>query len=169
MADAFARALVEEATKKAGLVWLTVPGRPAQAVWHIWHEGAGYVVGGGIEQPLPDLASAAEVMVTVASKDKGGRLVTWLATPHLIEPGTPEWDSAAAALHTQRLNPPDGERQPQRWAEQSQIWRLEPTGAVAEQPGEMPDGSGAAVPVPTKATTRGRLPFVIGRRARRRR
>jgi hypothetical protein len=33
----------------------------------------------------------------------------------------------------------------------------------------MPDGSGAAVPVPTKATTRGRLPFVIGRRARRRR
>ncbi len=169
MADAFARALVEEATKKAGLVWLTVPGQPAQAVWHIWHEGAGYVVGGGIEQPLPDLASATEVMVTVPSKDKGGRLVTWLATPHLIEPGTPEWDSAAAALHAKRLNPPDGEGQPQRWAERSQIWRLEPTGVVAEQPGEMPEGSGAAVPVPSSATTRGRLPFVFGRRARRRR
>lgn len=169
VADAFAQALVEEATKKAGLVWLTVPGRPAQAVWHVWQEGADYVVGGGLEQPLPDLASAVEVFVTVPSKDKGGRLVTWLAKPHLLEPGTPEWDSAAAALHAQRLNPPDGERQPQRWADESEIWRLEPTGAVTEQPGEMPDGSGATVPVPTEATTRDRLPFVIGRRARRRR
>jgi hypothetical protein len=168
VADAFARALVEEATKKAGLVWLTVPGQPAQAVWHIWHEGAVYLVGGGIEQPLPDLASAAEVMVTVPSKDKGGRLITWLAEPNLLEPGTPGWDAAAAALHAKRLNPPDGEHQPQRWAEQSQIWRLEPTDTVTEQPGEMPNGSGAAPPVPTKATTRGRLPFVIGRRARRR-
>lgn len=169
MADAFARALVEEATKKAGLVWLTVPGRPAQAVWHIWHEGAAYVVGGGIEQPLPDLPSAATVTVTVPSKDKGGRLVTWVAAPRLIEPGTPQWDAAVAPLHAQRLNPPDGEREPRRWAEQSQIWRLEPTGAIAEQPGEMPEDSGAAVPLPSTATTRGRLPFVIGRRARRRR
>lgn len=166
MAEALGKALVEEATKKSGLIWLAVPGRPAQAVWHVWHEGAAYVVGGGLEQPLPDLANAAEVIVTVAGKDKGGRLVSWLAAPRLIEPGGPEWESAAAALHAHRLNPPDGEQQPRRWAEQSQIWRLEPTSSLVEEPGAMPDTSGAAAPLPTRATTRGPLPFVIGRRRR---
>jgi hypothetical protein len=126
------------------------------------------VVGGGIEQPLPDLAGALEVVVTVTSKDKGDRLVSWVARPRRLEPDTPEWQSAAAVLHAKRLNPPDGERQPQRWAEESQIWRLEPTGTVVEQPGAMPDTSGAAEPRPTAATTRGPLPFVLGRRARRR-
>ncbi len=182
VAEEFARALAEEATKKAGLVWLTVAGSPgahmsartpidtrsAQAVWHVWHESAVCVVGGGIEQPLPDFG-ASEVIVTVPSKDKGGRLVSWVAKPRRLEPGTPDWKSAAAALHAQRLNPPDGEREPQRWAKESQIWRLEPTGATVEQPGGMPDTSEAAEPRPTTATTRGPLPFVFGRRPRRRR
>jgi hypothetical protein len=169
VADEFARALAEEATKKAGLIWLTVAGRPAQAVWHVWHEGAACVVGGGIEQPLPDLDDAAEVVVTVPSKDKGGRLVSWVAKPRRLDPGTPEWESTAAVLHAQRLNPPDGERQQQRWARESQIWRLEPSGPVVEQPGAMPDRSEAAEPRPTTATTRGPLPFVVGRRPRRHR
>lgn len=40
------RALAEEATKKSGLVWVRGSG-PARAVWHVWHEGAALLVGGG--------------------------------------------------------------------------------------------------------------------------
>jgi len=48
------QALVEEATKKSGLIWVRGPGSPARALWHAWHEGAACVVGDGPgEQPLP--------------------------------------------------------------------------------------------------------------------
>ena len=73
-------ALVEEATKKSGLMWIDVPGLPQpRAAWHIWHStpehgGAAYLVTGGEgEQPLPGLPEAERVTVTVGSKDKGGR------------------------------------------------------------------------------------------------
>lgn len=46
------RALVEEATKKSGLIWVRGTG-PARALWHVWHEGAAHLVGDGPgEQPL---------------------------------------------------------------------------------------------------------------------
>ncbi|NEE53039.1 hypothetical protein G3M55_51635, partial [Streptomyces sp. SID8455] len=48
------KALVEEATKKSGLIWVRAAG-PARAVWHVWHEGAAHLVGDGPgEQPLPE-------------------------------------------------------------------------------------------------------------------
>lgn len=40
------RALVEEATKKSGLIWVRGTG-PARALWHVWHEGAAVLVGDG--------------------------------------------------------------------------------------------------------------------------
>jgi hypothetical protein len=57
------QALVEEATKKSGLIWvrgISVPAPsgpddevPAQALWHVWHDGAACLVGDGPgEQPL---------------------------------------------------------------------------------------------------------------------
>ena len=164
MTHSVGRALVEEATKKSGVVWIAVGGAPPRAAWHVWHEGALHLVVGGLEQQFPELATATQARVTVPSKDKGGRLVTWRAVPRLLAPGTDEWESAANALHAERLNPPDGEAQPQRWARESQIWRLEPTGQIVEQPGSMPDDSGAAPPPPTSATTRGPLPYVFRRR-----
>ncbi len=164
MGDPFGRALAEEATKKSGMVWLSVVGGRPRAAWHVWHADALCLVTGGLEQELPDLYDGARVRVTVPSKDKGGRLVTWTAAAHLLRPDTEAWRDTTTALHAQRLNPPDGEEQPTRWARESQVWRLEPTNELVEKPGAMPEGSHAAPPPPSPATTRGPLPFMLGRR-----
>lgn len=68
------QALVEEATKKSGLIWVRGAGEPAaRALWHVWHEGAACLVGDGPgEQPLPGLVEGGSAEVTVRSKDKGG-------------------------------------------------------------------------------------------------
>jgi hypothetical protein len=166
-------ALVEEACKKSSMLWL----RPRAGVgtdrsvpaWHVWHDGAVFLVSGGREQSLPELGDGAEVEVTVRSKDKGSRLVTFVAAAQRVTPGDDAWESAVAELHAKRLNPPDGEGQPARWARESTVTRLTPTGRVTEAPGRMPKGSGRAEPPDSPATTRGPLPFVIGRRASRRR
>lgn len=168
--EALGRALVEEACRKSAMVWLqpAAAGR-AVAAWHVWHAGAAYVVSGGREQWLPPMPEGGRVLVTTRSKDKGGRLVTWAATARQVEPGSEEWDAAVPELHGKRLNAPDGEEQPARWARESTVTRLEPTGELLEAPGHMPTRSHAAAPPGSPATTRGPLPFVFGRRARRRR
>ena len=163
------RALVEEATKKSGLVWVTAPGLPARARWHVWHDGAACVVGDGPgEQPLAGLVDGASAEVTVRSKDKGGRLVSWAARVTELPAGSKAWQETVAQLKGKRLNAPDGEEQPARWARESRVLRLEPTGRVLEQPGHLPTRSHAAEPPSSPATTRGPLPFGLGRRARRR-
>ncbi|MGP4091172.1 hypothetical protein, partial [Streptomyces sp. KR55] len=109
------RALVEEATKKSGLIWVKGPGAAARALWHVWHEGAACVVGDGPgEQPLPGLADGAAAEVTVRSKDKGGRLVSWTAKVVELTPGSEAWEAAVAELKGKRLNAPDGEAMTER-------------------------------------------------------
>jgi hypothetical protein len=163
------RALVEEATKKSGLIWVAGPGGPARALWHVWHEGAACLVGDGPgEQPLPGLADGASVEVTVRSKDKGGRLVSWTATVVELPSGSEEWEAAVADLKGKRLNAPDGEAMTGRWARECRVLRLEPTGATAP----LPDGSLAEAPLPTPATTRHPVPaglprLLLGKRKRR--
>ena len=165
-----AAALVEEVCRKASLVWLRLPAEThATAAWHVMRDGALHVVGGGLEQPLPALADGEPVEVTVPSKDTGGRLLRFTATARRVQPGTAAWDGVVPDLHAQRLNPPDGEDQPRRWARESAVWRLEPGSHLSEAPGHLSHRSHAAEPAPTPATTRGPLPFVLGRRARRRR
>ena len=164
-------ALIEEACRRSGLVWLQIERDDrAYAAWHAWHDGAVHVVTGGAEQPVPGLvdacAGAGRVTVTVPSKETRGRLVAWVAKPSILAPGTEQWTAAADALHATRLNAPDGEEQPARWARESVLVRLEPTAEVPEHPGAVPTGSHAAPPAPSPATTRGKLPFVLGRRAR---
>ncbi|MER6094981.1 hypothetical protein ABT154_03830 [Streptomyces sp. NPDC001728] len=154
MTDTLTGALVEEATKKSGLVWVRGTG-PARALWHVWHDGAAFVVGDGPgEQPLPGLADGGTAEVTVRSKDKGGRLVAWTAAVRELAPGTDEWDAAVAELKGKRLNAPDGEAMTGRWARECRVLRLEPRGSTTE----LPDGSLAAVPLPTEATTREPVP-----------
>jgi hypothetical protein len=167
-----ARALVEEACRKSAMLWL----RPESstrtvAAWHVWSDGAAYIVSGGLEQDVPALAELGEerVVVTVRSKDTGGRLVTWIGQASRVRPDDEPWDSVVAELHAKRLNSPDGEAQPARWARESAVTRIEPTGELLESPGHLSADSHAAEPAGSSATTRGPLPFTLGRTPRRRR
>jgi len=175
-------ALIEEAARKSGLLWITayrngerLPARPA---WHVWADSgvdgvpaSVYVVTGGREQLLPPITEGDVVEITIGSKDKRGRLVTWPARAAFVEPSGAEWDAVIPALHAGRLNQTDGEQQPARWARESVVWRLSPDGQPLEQPGTMSPVSAAAPPLPTPAKTTGRQPKMIGglRRKRRRR
>ena len=94
--------LVEEAMKKAAIVWLSTGGRP-YGVWCLWVDDALYVVSGPGEQPAPGLAEATGALVT-ARGDHGGRIVTWPAAVSRLAPGTPEWDTVTAQLAGKRLN-----------------------------------------------------------------
>jgi hypothetical protein len=153
------QALVEEATKKSGLIWVRGDG-PARGLWHVWHEGAAHVIGDGPgEQPLPGLVPGAPAEVTVRSKDKGGRLVAWSARVSELTPHSPEWEAAVAELKGKRLNAPDAERMTERWARECRLLRLEPLEAVTD----LPDGSLAAAPLPTTATTRRPVPPALPR------
>ena len=176
----FDAALIEEAAKKSALVWLSPAGLSAkadagrsagargtggtdaggpQAVWHVWHEGAVTIVAGGAEQPLPLWAVPGRVVeIAIRSKDQGGRLISFLSQVELVVPGTPEWGAAAEALHAERLNLAEGDKYQQRWAAESAILRMQPLGGAVAPDG----GSGAARPLPTPATTLGRMPKMIG-------
>ncbi|MFE7118593.1 hypothetical protein ACFU99_24570, partial [Streptomyces sp. NPDC057654] len=100
------RALIEEATKKSGLVWVRGTGAggassSGRALWHVWHEGALHLVGDGPgEQPLTGLGltDGSTASVTVRSKDKGGRLVEWTARVSELAPDSEPWAAAVADL-----------------------------------------------------------------------
>ncbi|MFV0127958.1 hypothetical protein ACLGI4_09625 [Streptomyces sp. HMX112] len=153
-------ALVEEATKKSGLVWVRGDGA-ARALWHVWHEGAAHVVGDGPgEQPLPaGLVEGATAEVTVRSKDKGGRVVAWTAAVSELAPGSEAWESAVGELKGKRLNAPDAETMTERWARECRVLRLTPRGSTTDHP----HGSLAAAPLPTPATTRHAIPAGLPR------
>ncbi|MDN3026579.1 hypothetical protein [Streptomyces sp. S.PB5] len=160
------QALVEEATKKSGLIWVKGSEGPARALWHVWHEGAACLVGDGPgEQPLPGLADGGGAEITVRSKDKGGRLVAWTAKVVELTPASEAWDAAVAELKGKRLNAPDGEAMTERWARECRVVRLEPTGSTLP----LPDGSLAQAPVPTAATTRRPIPAALPKLLLRRR
>lgn len=179
---ALTQALVEETCRKSALVWVrpapvTATANPnpnanatrSVPVWHVVLDGAVHLVGGGIEQPLPPVVEGEEVHVTVRSKDTGGRLLTYVAVVSRIRPEDPAWASVVPELHAKRLNSPDGELAPQRWARESTVLRLDATGHLVESPGHLSARSHAAAPPGSAATTRDPLPFVVGRRAHRRR
>jgi hypothetical protein len=136
-------ALIAEATKRAGLIWITVPGnggtgqgrtgqgstgqdRP-RPVWHVWRDAA-YVLTGPGEQDVPGLGEASQVTVTVPSKDTGGLLLRWTADVSRVQPGSAEWSGIIGALLAARLNEPasPGESPAERWARAGQVYRLTP-------------------------------------------
>jgi hypothetical protein len=121
--------LIAEATKRAGLIWITAggQGRP-RPVWHVWRDAA-YVLTGPGEQDVPGLTAGEWVTVTVPSKDTGGRLVSWAARVSRVEPGSAEWSAIIGALLAGRLNEPAGPGAPPpagRWAQTGNVYRLAP-------------------------------------------
>ncbi len=126
-------ALIAEATKRAGLIWITVPGNGGagqglpRPVWHLWRDAA-YVLTGPGEQDVPGLGGASQVTVTVPSKDTGGLLLRWTADVSRVQPGSAEWSGIIGALLAARLNEPasPGESPAERWARAGQVYRLTP-------------------------------------------
>ncbi|WP_067482746.1 hypothetical protein [Actinomadura hibisca] len=158
-------ALVEEAAKKSSLLWLDLPGLPQpRAAWHVWHDGAAYVLTGGDgEQPLPGLPEADRVRVVLRSKDKGGRLLDFTADVEVVEPGGALWDEVAPLLAKDRLNAATHDGRLESWAEHSYVVRLTPVETVDEPV----DGYAAVRPVPSPATTAGPPPRLVGSKRRR--
>ena len=142
-------ALLGEAMTKSGLLWIDVAGDRAWPAWHVWDDGAAYVVSGPGEQPLPWLPE--EVRVILRSKDTGGRLLTLRAHTHVLEPGTAEWDKAAELLRASRLNAVDDSLT--RWAGACTVTALVPFDAPLEAPGAYAAGDARSAPARTAATT----------------
>ena len=163
-------ALVTEAVTKSDLLWVRPTPGPRQRAWpawHVWHEGAAYVVSGPGEQQLPPLDGDVEVVLR--SKETWARLLTVRGVATAVPPGDPAWAGAAGALKAKRLNAPEPDSLLQRWAAANTITRLTLDGGRVEGPGSYADGSGATAPPPTDATTARWAPWHLrGRRNTRR-
>lgn len=170
MDTATGTALIDESAKRAGLIWVrradsTSPARP---LWHVWADRHAYLLTGGIEQPSPEgLDTGAMAEVTVPSKDKRSRIVVWTATVTVVKPGSDEWEATVPLLQAKRLNSPDGESAPARWATECTLLRLTPTGVARETPDDPATASHAAPPRPTVATTPVPRPWHLFGRSRR--
>ena len=118
--------LIAEATRRSGVVWVSVRGATPALVWHVWHDGSAYVVGGGPEQPVPVQPGDDAVVVVRSRASQAGVVVAWDATVAAVDPGTPLWDEVVPLLAVERLNAePD---RPARWAAECVVLRLTPAG-----------------------------------------
>lgn len=117
--------LIAEATRRSGVVWVSADGDDPQLVWHLWHGDALYLVGGGGEQPLPELTDRA--LVVVRSKaSQSDQVVRWEAEVTHVRPGPELWDEVVPLLVAERLNTPSIEGLAHRWAQESVVLRLAP-------------------------------------------
>jgi len=161
-------ALVGEAMTKSGVIWVEIPGDRAWPVWHAWVAPTAYVVNGPGEQHLPWLPE--EVVVVLRSQDSGGRLLRVKARTRVLtatDPDSSGWVTAVTALQAGRLNAVDDVVE--RWRTQCAVTALTPFGNPVEGPGHYLDGSGAAAPAPSRATTARWRPWHLGGRPKRRR
>jgi len=161
------RALVDEALKKAGLIWVRTTDRPrGHAYWHAWLDDRVYLLTGPGEQPGTSLVVGSEVSVVVASKDTSARLLTFGALVSDVRPDDADWATAAGALAAGRLNLPDPPGAPDRWAADDavRLVRLTPSDPAGERPEAYGDAPERARPHPSPAATVGRLPRVVHRR-----
>src|SRR5205823_13608567 len=103
-----------------------------------------------------------------ASKDRGSRLVTWVADVEVVVPDSDQWHAVVPNLLGKRLNLPDGEAAAQRWAAECVLYRLTPTGDVTETPDQPTTHAHAVAPPPSPARSRVPRPLHLrGRPARR--
>ena len=116
--------LVAEATRRSGVVWVSVGDAPAQVVWHVWHDGALLLVGGGPEQPLPARPGDTATVVVRSKASQSGVVVTWAATVAAVVPGSPLWDEVVPLLAAERLNAEAGRSE--RWAAECLVLRFTP-------------------------------------------
>jgi len=159
-------ALVAEACTRSDLVWLRADreGRHHGA-WHVWHDDAVCIVYGTGEQVLPLLTG--EIEVVARSKDTGAQVISFLAQVDTLASRSPEWDAAAQALSSARLNAVDLPQQRERWASGAVISLLRPVAVTVAARGDDDTPSGSAPPPGGPGTTLNRRPFHLGGRQRR--
>lgn len=116
--------LIAEATRRSGVIWVAPPGSEPRVVWHVWHDGAAYLVGGGPEQELPVGPGDRATVVVRSKAAQAGVVVTWDADVAAVEPGTGLWDAVVPLLAAERLNAPAG--QVERWPAACVVLRLTP-------------------------------------------
>jgi hypothetical protein len=152
--------------KKAPIVWVGVQHREQPlAMWPVWVQGAAYLLTGDDEQPDPGLQAGSYAIITVRSKETQQRVVTWLGAIGILEPPDRDWEVATAQLVKGRLNLRDSRHAAERWATgAASIWRITPVGELVESPGDYRMDRTFAAPIPSPATTAGRLPWVLGAR-----
>jgi hypothetical protein len=117
--------LVTDLAKKSGLVWITALDR-TYPVWHELVDGDICVVGGGGEQPIPDVNDGDEVLVLLRSKTNRQLVATVQATVDVLTPESSTWDDVTTALKSGRLNLADSDHAIERWARESRVLRLVP-------------------------------------------
>jgi hypothetical protein len=117
--------LVTDLAKKSGLVWITALDR-TYPVWHELVDGAICVVGGGGEQPIPDVHDDDKVLILLRSKTNRQLVATVGATVEVLTPESPAWEDVTAALKSGRLNLHDSDHAIDRWARESRVLRLVP-------------------------------------------
>jgi hypothetical protein len=159
-------ALLSEAGKKSGILWIDIPGDRAWPAWHVWLDGTAFVVTGPGEQSLP--AIPADIALTFRSKSTGGRLVTVPAKAAVVTALDPRWDEVTTALKGSRLNAPAGDIV-ERWAAEATIYGLTPEGDALQGPDNYSQQSGASQPPVTEATTRNWHPWHLNGRPKWRR
>ncbi|GAA3513893.1 hypothetical protein GCM10022234_05850 [Aeromicrobium panaciterrae] len=121
--------LIADLAKKSGLVWVTYA-RHTHAVWHEWVGDAVCVVAGGTEQPLPDIEKHQTVTLSLRSKATRALVAEAEARVEVVTPGSEHWDVVTETLKGGRLNITDGDHAIERWARESVVVRLVPTGTV---------------------------------------
>lgn len=140
----FDLALVVELAKKSSLVWIAFEQKTheqkthenkahenkAHAVWHEWVADAVCVVSGGTEQPLPGIEEHATVTLGLRSKTTRQLVVEAVARVERVEPKSPLWEPVTDVLKASRLNLTDRDNAIERWADESLVVRLVPTGEV---------------------------------------
>lgn len=163
-------ALLDEGLKKSAVLWLqALPDGRAQPLWHVYDGTAVHLLTGGLEQPAPGgLADGGTARLVLRSKATRARVLVVDGAVSVVAPQSAEWEAVVPLLTAKRLNLPDGERAPQRWAAQCTVWRIELRGPVQESAADPSLRSHAGPPPPTPATTRVPRPWhLFGRRRRR--
>ena len=116
--------LIAEATRRSGVIWVSGATSPPRMLWHVWHDGAAYVVGGGPEQELPVGPGDRATVVVRSKAAQAGVVVAWDADVTAVEPGSELWEQVVPLLAAERLNAPAG--QVDRWADDCLVLRLAP-------------------------------------------
>ena len=132
--------LIAELAKKSGLVWVSYA-HHTHAIWHEWVGDAVCLVTGGTEQPLPDVERHETVMLSLRSKSSRALVAEVKARVEVVAPGSEHWETVTAALKTGRLNLVDRDNAVERWAHESLVVRLVPTGPVV-----LPKDISASIP-----------------------